>query len=86
MTINSNYSQEDEFVEVQCHDRWSVYHRLQQLDIACHCAAYQPLKAQITSVDAAIQIWSVVQQATQSRRHLALWLERCWTLCLPSDA
>ena len=86
MGANNKASQEDKFIEIQCRDRWLIYNRLQELGIMCHCAAYQPLKVQISSADAAIQLWSVVQQATQSRAQLTQWLERCWTLYLPSDA
>ncbi|MBW4621083.1 MAG: hypothetical protein KME17_17215 [Cyanosarcina radialis HA8281-LM2] len=59
-------------------ERWEIYWRLQQLDIPAQCATNQPLKAQITSPAAVVQVWSVVRQTTAPRRELVLWLHRCW--------
>jgi hypothetical protein len=64
--------------EVDCQDRWQVYYRLQELDIPCQCASYQPLKVQIDHPLAAIQLWSVVQRVAAPRQQLADWLETCW--------
>ena len=69
---------EETAIEVQCEDRWQVYHRLQELDIPCQCASYQPLKVQVNHPLAAIQLWSVVQQVTTPRQQLADRLEACW--------
>jgi hypothetical protein len=67
-----------EMIEIQCDDRWQVYHRLQALEISCCCHCYQPLKAHVTNATTAIQIWSVVRQATMPRQALVHWLENCW--------
>lgn len=67
-----------EVVDVNWTDRWLVYYRLQELDIPCDCATEQPLMVHITSATAAIQLWSVSKQFTESRQDLIYWLERCW--------
>ena len=69
------------FVEIDCRDRWAVYHRLQELGIVCRCEPYQPLTVQVDHPEIAIQLWSVLQVTVQSRSQLTLWLERCWRLC-----
>ncbi|MBW4576752.1 MAG: hypothetical protein KME08_15875 [Aphanothece sp. CMT-3BRIN-NPC111] len=72
-------------VEVNRADRWQVYLRLQQLDIPCVCTTNQPLRVQIQTTAAAVQLWSVVRQLTATRRELAFWLEQCWHLCSYTD-
>lgn len=67
-----------ETVEVNRADRWQVYLRLQDLDISCECPSDQPLRVEIQSATAAMQLWSVVKQLTASRQDLVEWLERCW--------
>jgi hypothetical protein len=69
-----------EMVEIICSDRWSTYQRLQALEIPCLCSYYQPLKAQISSVTSAIQVWSVVRQLQMSRQALVIHLNDCWQL------
>jgi hypothetical protein len=64
--------------EIQCADRWQIYRRLQELEITCHCASYNPLKVEITGAIAASQIWSVTRQFTASRQELIDWIEDCW--------
>lgn len=59
-------------------DRWSVYRRLQELEIPCECAVNQPLSVEIHTVMAALQFRSVVQQFTATRRELIHWLDDCW--------
>lgn len=81
MDSNNLNSQVNEIIEVQCQDRWQVYHRLQELEIACWCSGYQPLRVEVTSATKAIQVWSVAQHTTLSRRALIPWLEACWQLC-----
>ncbi|NET37158.1 MAG: hypothetical protein F6K19_34905 [Cyanothece sp. SIO1E1] len=70
----------DARVQIQCEDRWRVYHRLQELDIPCWYAAHQPLQVQVRGAIAAIQIQSVIRQVTMPRWELAQVLERCWSL------
>ena len=72
-------------VEVNRADRWQVYLRLQQLDIPCVCTTNQPLRVQIQTTAAAVQLWSVVRQLTATRHELAFWLEQCWQLCGYTD-
>ena len=72
-------------VEVNRADRWQVYLRLQQLDIPCVCTTNQPLRVQIQTTAAAVQLWSVVRQLTATRLELAFWLEQCWQLCGYTD-
>ncbi|MBD1924094.1 hypothetical protein H6F77_23925 [Microcoleus sp. FACHB-831] len=67
-----------EAVEVNRADRWQVYLRLQDLGIPCECPSDQPLRVQIQSATAAMQLWSVVKQLTASRQDLVEWLERCF--------
>lgn len=74
-------SQANEVIEIQCQDRWQVYHRLQELEIDCWCSGYQPLRVRVMSATEAIQIWSVAQHAIVSRRALIPWLEACWKVC-----
>ncbi|MGH1394990.1 MAG: Asr1405/Asl0597 family protein [Trichormus sp.] len=65
-------------LEVNWLDRWQVYQRLQELDIPCWCQANEPLKVEITSPVAAIQLWSVMQQFTASRQTLISLLKLNW--------
>lgn len=80
MSRNEINLQTEKMIEIQCDDRWQVYHRLQALEIPCCCHCYQPLTAQVTNATAAIQIWSVVKQATMPRQTLIGWLENCWQI------
>lgn len=59
-------------------DRWHIYQRLKELDIPCACETNQPLTVEIGNTTAAVQLWSVVQQFTASRRELIRTLEVCW--------
>ena len=65
-------------VEVNWADRWQVYQRLKELDIPCSCTANQPLKVEIGSPIAAVQLWSVTRQLTASRQDQIWTLEYCW--------
>ncbi|WP_204104790.1 MULTISPECIES: Asr1405/Asl0597 family protein [Spirulina sp. CCY15215] len=59
-------------------DRWSIYHRLQELGIPCNCAIAQPLEARIDSPTAALQLWSIAHRYRASRNELLDFLEDCW--------
>ena len=61
-------------------ERWSIYHRLQQLDIPCICSTNKPLKVQLDNPSAIAQLCSVVKQSTASRSELIDRLENCWEL------
>ncbi|MEO1349757.1 MAG: Asr1405/Asl0597 family protein [Cyanobacteria bacterium J06635_15] len=65
---------------VDCAARWQVYFRLQELDIPCRCQGYCPLEVDVSTPRAAIQLWSVLACASESRLELAGRLERCWQL------
>lgn len=82
MSCNDPSLRADQMIEVQCEDRWQVYHRLRELEISCWCSCYQPLKVQVTGAVTAIQIWSVVK-LTMPRQTLVHWLETCWLSRLP---
>ncbi len=72
-------------VDVQGSDRWSIYHRLQDLGISCQCGTNQPLKVPISHPLGAIQLWSVVQQTTATPSDLRQWLNHCWQLKFEND-
>ena len=71
-------SESSETINVARQDRWQVYQRLQELDIACSCTLEQPLQTQIHSPADVLQVWSVIQQITAPRQELVSWLKRCW--------
>lgn len=71
-----------QIVSIARSDRWQAYHRLQELGIPCTCLADGRLQVEVTSPMATIQLWSVLQQLTQSRQHLLTRLERCWNLSI----
>ncbi|HAC62990.1 MAG TPA: hypothetical protein DCF68_05495, partial [Cyanothece sp. UBA12306] len=65
-------------VSVPWGDRWTVYHRLQELEIPCHCCTNEPLRVELSTPIAVIQLQSVVKQCLASREELLQWLEYCW--------
>ncbi|MBE9109700.1 hypothetical protein IQ273_09770 [Nodosilinea sp. LEGE 07298] len=65
-------------VELDRVNRWNVYCRLQELDMACECGCDRPLAVAIDTPAAAIQVWSVVQAITLPKLSLTDHLERCW--------
>lgn len=67
-----------QILEVSWTDRWQVYQRLQELEIPCWCQADQPLRVQINSAIAAVQVQSVLRQLNASRQDLVTWLSHCW--------
>ncbi len=69
---------EGEIVQVNWIDRWSVYKRLQELEIPCYCGAQQPLRVNICNCRDAIQLMCVVKQITAPRQVLIQNLKRCW--------
>ena len=70
----------DQIVNVNADIRWQVYYRLKELDIKCQCLPSQPLYAEIESLPAAIQLWSVVSCFSLSRCELVDWLNCCWKI------
>lgn len=73
-----------EILAIKKTDRWSIYHRLQELGIPCNCAIEKPLKAQIGTPTAALQLWSVAHRYRASRSQLLDLLEDCWQAKLDS--
>ena len=61
-------------------ERWSIYHRLQELDIPCRCSTYQPLQVEIDCPSAIAQLCCVVKRSTASRSELIDWLDNCWRM------
>lgn len=60
-------------------ERWSVYRRLQELDIPCWCPQDGTLWIEIDSCINAILLRSTIQQFRNTRSDSIAWLERCWT-------
>jgi hypothetical protein len=67
-------------VNVSRCDRWSIYHRLQELMIPCWCLEDGSLKVEVNDSVAAILVRSVVHQIVASRQELLKWLENCWQI------
>ncbi|MBE9167773.1 hypothetical protein IQ238_09665 [Pleurocapsales cyanobacterium LEGE 06147] len=80
MSINNSEVETQQVVTVNWAERWSVYYRLQELQIPCKCSTNQPLQVQLDSTKTAIQLWSVARQFNGSRQELVDWLECCWQL------
>lgn len=80
--LNSAPPQTDlvEVTTVAGSDRWTVYHRLQELGISCQCSLNKPLKVHLNNPLTGIQVWSVIKQTTASRPVLLQWLHQCWGL------
>lgn len=73
----------DNTVEIEQIDwtqRWQAYRRLQELSIPCWCATNRPLRVELSSFHAMIQLDSVLRQLTRNHRELASWLEGCLQL------
>lgn len=71
-------TQLSQMISISPHERWMVYHRLQELGIHCYCAPSQPLQAEISTPLAALQLWSVVWSLQASRPELIAHLQGCW--------
>lgn len=80
MESKSQVSKSSITVEIDCQNRWVIYHRLQELDIACDCSAYKPLTIQIDTLEKAIQLWSISRRVSQPHQQLIGELEKCWQL------
>ena len=70
----------DQVISLHGSSRWEVYYRLQVLGIPCECSMEEPLRASISTPNAALQVWSIVRQITLPRHELANWLQGCWEL------
>lgn len=60
-------------------DRWSVYRRLQELNISCWCPEDGTLWVEIDCCIDAILLRSTIQHFVSNRSELTDWLERCWS-------
>ena len=60
-------------------ERWSVYRRLQELNIPSWCPADGALWVEIDNCIHAILLRSTIQQFVSTRSESIDWLERCWT-------
>ena len=65
---------------IQNTERWSIYHRLQELEMPCKCSTNQPLEVELNTPNAIAQLCCVVKQSTASRGELIDWLDDCWKL------
>ncbi|RZM75671.1 Asr1405/Asl0597 family protein [Leptolyngbya iicbica] len=63
---------------IQRCDRWSIYHRLQELNIPCACPADGTLRLEVNHAVALILARSTVQQFTTTFQEQRDWLDRCW--------
>jgi len=67
-----------QIVSVQRGDRWSIYRRLQELDIPCACPADGTLRVEVNHAVGLFLVRSTVRQFLASRGESLDWLERCW--------
>ncbi|MGP1371799.1 MAG: Asr1405/Asl0597 family protein [Almyronema sp.] len=74
-TIAPNWGQ---VVSVHRGDRWSIYRRLQELNIPCACPADGTLRVEVNHAAALVLVHSTVRQFTAPRQEGVDWLERCW--------
>ncbi len=80
MNINNSEGETQQVVTVNRAEKWSIYYRLQELQIPCQCSTDRPLQVQLDSTKTAIQLWSVARQFSASRQELVDWLNCCWQL------
>ena len=67
-------------VSIKNTERWSIYHRLQELEIPCQCSTNRPLEVELDYPTAIAQLCCVVRRSTASRSELIDWLDRCWSI------
>jgi len=58
--------------------RWSVFRRLQELNIDCQCSTNEPLLVNLDSLTTLMQVRSVLSQFSTSRKDLVNRLDVCW--------
>ena len=78
MSLSERELEDSQILEVSWSDRWQVYQRLQELDIPCWCQIDRPLRVQINTAIAAVQVHSVLRQLNAPRQDLVRWLGHCW--------
>lgn len=67
-------------VEIENTERWSLYHRLQELEIPCRCSTNRPLEVELDNPCAIAQLCFVTKQFTAPRNELIDWLDSCWRI------
>ncbi len=67
-----------QIVSVHRSYRWSIYRRLQELNIPCTCPADGTLRVDVDHAIALVLVHSAVRQCLSSRQDALDWLERCW--------
>ena len=67
-------------VDIKSTERWSIYHRLKELEILCRCSTNQPLQVELDNPGAIAQLCFVVKGSTASRSELVDWLDDCWKI------
>jgi hypothetical protein len=81
LSQNSEIDHEGIVIELSMVDhRWIIYRRLKQMAIPCWCSLGQPLRVQVDSSFAVLQLWSIIRQVTASRGEHIDWLQRCWSI------
>jgi hypothetical protein len=63
---------------IQRCDRWSIHHRLQELNIPCACPADGTLRLEVNSVIDLVLARSTIRQFTTDCQDQRDWLDRCW--------
>ena len=74
----SNSPAWEQVVSVARCDRWSIYYRLQDLNIPCACPADGTLRVQVDHPTALVLVRSTLRQFSAPRQDALQWLERCW--------
>lgn len=64
---------------IQRCDRWSIHHRLQELNITCACPADGTLRVEVNHALDLVLTRSAVRQFITSRQDNIDWLDRCWS-------
>ncbi|PSB08474.1 hypothetical protein C7B62_16665 [Pleurocapsa sp. CCALA 161] len=67
-------------VTIKNTERWTIYHRLQELEIPCQCSTNQPVQVELNTPNEIAQLCSVFKQSTASRSELIDWLDDCWRI------
>ena len=78
LEVNLEQVEGQQVVNVGWLDRWTVYQRLQELEIPCFCTTNQPLTVEISNPMALVQLWSVIRHVSASRQEMVAVLEKCW--------
>ncbi|MEM6451045.1 MAG: Asr1405/Asl0597 family protein [Cyanobacteria bacterium P01_D01_bin.105] len=78
MTTSPQPTSSQHSFTVICEDRWQVYYRLKELNIAAQCQGFRPLQASIQTATEAVQLWSIVRRISTPRTELAATLDKSW--------